>query len=218
MFIVVSGGSGSGKSAFAEKTVMRLNKNTRVYLATMMCRDEESIRRIRRHRAMRRGKGFLTIERPLDLPGLSLPEELSKTSGQAAPDIRGDEPADPGLPGSSDFRGSASCPPDGSGVCVLLECMSNLCANEMFEPEGSAGFRSDHAAARAADLICHGVEHLLTQCEDLVVVSNEVFSDGISYGDGSLSFIRAMAEINRRMAVRADEVYRCVYGIPVRLK
>ena len=98
MLCVVTGGSGSGKSAFAEQTVSAFGADENVYVATMMCFDEESRERVRRHRIMRSGRNFVTVERYLDLKGLSLGE----AHGTRA---------------------------------VLLECMSNLAANEMFDPQ-----------------------------------------------------------------------------------
>lgn len=73
MLILVSGGAASGKSAFAEELVARSGLDRRVYLATMQVWDRESERRVERHRAMRAGKGFETVERPLDLAGAALP-------------------------------------------------------------------------------------------------------------------------------------------------
>ena len=63
MFHVVTGGSGSGKSAFAEQCILDCQGNKRIYIATMYPFDEESHRRIARHRAMRAEKKFTTIER-----------------------------------------------------------------------------------------------------------------------------------------------------------
>ena len=96
MLVVVTGGSGSGKSAFAEETVLSFGEARRIYIATMQAFDEESHRRIRRHRHMRAGKGFETIERYTELDELLIPKDC----------------------------------------VVLLECMSNLVANEMFREGG----------------------------------------------------------------------------------
>ena len=73
MLILVSGGASSGKSAFAEELIVRSGLKERIYLVTMQVWDKESERRVERHRAMRAGKGFATLERPLDLAGLPLP-------------------------------------------------------------------------------------------------------------------------------------------------
>ena len=69
MITLVTGGCGSGKSEYAERRVLELGAGYRIYLATMQCFDEESEKRVQRHRKMRAGKGFVTVERPLDLKG-----------------------------------------------------------------------------------------------------------------------------------------------------
>ena len=66
MLTVIIGGSGSGKSAFAEALVRKL-KGERIYLATMAAGDPESLRRIARHRKQREHLGFATVEQPLRL-------------------------------------------------------------------------------------------------------------------------------------------------------
>ena len=59
MFQIVTGGSGSGKSAFAEALAMELGEK-RYYIATMYPFGEESKKKIARHRAMRAEKQFET--------------------------------------------------------------------------------------------------------------------------------------------------------------
>ncbi|MBM6829805.1 bifunctional adenosylcobinamide kinase/adenosylcobinamide-phosphate guanylyltransferase [Anaerotignum lactatifermentans] len=75
MMILVSGRAASGKSAYAEELILKYGKGRRIYIATMEPLDQESEKRIERHRAMRRGKGFQTIERYYDLAGLTVPED-----------------------------------------------------------------------------------------------------------------------------------------------
>ena len=96
MIILVTGGSGSGKSEFAENCCMKLPAVEKRYSATMQAYDEESRARIRKHQNARSGKGFSTVEQGTHLEDVSLPK----------------------------------------GCTALLECMSNLVANEMFAPEG----------------------------------------------------------------------------------
>ncbi len=62
MIVLVTGGSGSGKSAFAEDRVLSFGEARRIYIATMYPFDMESKKRISRHRNMRAGKGFETVE------------------------------------------------------------------------------------------------------------------------------------------------------------
>ena len=64
MFYIVTGGSASGKSEYAESLAISSDARQRFYIATMKPWDEEGRRRIQKHRAMRAGKGFLTIEQP----------------------------------------------------------------------------------------------------------------------------------------------------------
>ena len=74
MFIVVTGGSGSGKSEYAENRVLEFNDPLRFYVATMQSYDAESEARLARHRKLRAGKGFETVERYTGVDTLELPE------------------------------------------------------------------------------------------------------------------------------------------------
>ena len=90
---------------------------------------------------------------------------------------------------------------------VLLECMSNLAANELYSPQG--------AGDDAVESIRRGIHRLHGQCEELVVVSNEVFSGGSRYEGDTLRYLRLLAQVNRMLAAQADEVYEVVCGVPV---
>lgn len=72
MRALVVGGSASGKSSFAEKLAVSLGE-PRYYIATMAVFGEEAKKRIERHRQMRRGKGFETIECERSLGSVTLP-------------------------------------------------------------------------------------------------------------------------------------------------
>lgn len=63
MRVLVVGGAGSGKSAYAEQLACSLSPH-RTYVATMENKSEEAKRRIARHRAQRAGLDFNTIEWP----------------------------------------------------------------------------------------------------------------------------------------------------------
>ncbi len=68
MMVYVTGGSGSGKSAFAENLIVESGLFTRHYIATMEVWDAEGQARVERHRAMRADKGFVTVECPTVTP------------------------------------------------------------------------------------------------------------------------------------------------------
>ena len=65
MVTLIIGGAASGKSAYAEELAMQSPGVPRLYVATMLAQDAESRARVKRHRALRRGKGFFTVECPL---------------------------------------------------------------------------------------------------------------------------------------------------------
>ena len=65
--ILITGGSGSGKSAYGEKRILEAGEMTRYYIATMEVFGEEGRKKVERHKMLRQGKGFITIESPKDV-------------------------------------------------------------------------------------------------------------------------------------------------------
>ena len=92
--------------------------------------------------------------------------------------------------------------------------MSNLAANEMFREEISPERIPVHIA-ECETRILDGVVHLLNACDNLVIVTNEVFSDTLSYDEFTRAYIQLLGHINAALAQMADEVVEVVYGIPV---
>ncbi|WP_352397827.1 bifunctional adenosylcobinamide kinase/adenosylcobinamide-phosphate guanylyltransferase [[Clostridium] aminophilum] len=189
MLHLVIGGSGSGKSAYAEKRCLEYGGPC-LYLATMKIWDEEDRKRVEKHRAMRAGKGFETWECPVDLEMLDLPER---------------------------FRNGT----------VLLECMSNLLVNELWredkKKDGQADGENDIAGRAARDQdtetrILRGIRHLADCCGHLVIVTDDIFSDGIRYDEETVRYLRILAALNRDIAEQADTVTEVVFGIPVPVK
>ena len=177
MMILVIGGSGSGKSSYAEEAVCFVSEEDvkKYYLATMQIFDEEGRKKVERHRKLRSGKGFLTIEHPMEI-GRSF-EKM-----------------------------------DAGKKTVLLECISNLTANEMFAGE------NPKLEMQVVQSVVSGLEQLRENTTNLVVVSNNVFEDGIIYDQTTMDYIHVMGEINQRLAVIADQVVEVVAGIPVVIK
>lgn len=167
MMVLVTGGSGSGKSAYAEERILSMGKGRRIYIATMYPFDIESHRKVDRHRRMRAGKKFETIECYTNLEELYLPK---------------------------------------NGI-VLLECLSNLAANEMFG--------TDSPAENVADKVLRGVWAIKSQAKHLVIVTNEVFSEAADYSKETKEYLDTLGKINREIAQKADQVVEVVYGIPV---
>lgn len=68
MMTLILGGSGSGKSAYAEDHLLRAaGDKKKYYIATMQIRDAEMQAKVDRHHRLRQGKGFTTIEQPTEL-------------------------------------------------------------------------------------------------------------------------------------------------------
>ena len=88
--VLVIGGSGSGKSAYAEKFLLAQAGGRAVYLAAMENTGDEAQQRIARHRAMRAthgaaaGRTVVTIQRPEGIGGADLlPGCAARGSGVA---------------------------------------------------------------------------------------------------------------------------------------
>ena len=170
MMILLTGGSACGKSSYGERLCVA-QPGPRYYIAAMKPYGEDGAEKVARHRKLRWGKGFETIERYTDLASLVLPE-----------------------------RG-----------CVLLECICNLTANEMFDEEGEM--------TDPYDRVLDGVRALRRQCAYLVVITNEVGAeDGSAYDAGTREYMRVLGNINRALAREADTVLELVCGIPLVLK
>ena len=132
----------------------------------MQVYDAEGEKKVARHRRLRAGKGFVTIEQPRDIGEV----DFSKRAQQAME------------------------PPDRAGQnvterprCALLD-------------------------------ILQGIKSLSAKVDELVIVSNNVFEDGISYDATTQAYIRALGRINTGVATLADTVTEVVVGIPVPVK
>ena len=195
MLTLVTGGSGSGKSAFAEDRVLSFGDAQRIYIATMHPFDEESHKRIERHQKMRAGKGFETVERYTDIEGLCRDESLeAETFRQKAKD-----------------------------AVVLLECMSNLAANEMFSGSDSnadcTGEFERMDTSRVKDRIMRGIDALTEVSDHLVIVSINVFEEGMQQYDAwTRAYMQCLGELNQALTRKADMAVEVVYSIPVPYK
>ena len=71
---------------------------------------------------------------------------------------------------------------------------------------------------QTAQLVLQGIQVLAQEVQELVVVSNNVFGDGIHYDEDTMAYLRSMALVNEKLAERADRIVEVVVGIPVVLK
>ena len=193
MITLVTGGSGSGKSAYAE-SLLSSCEGIRYYIATMQIYDAEGEKKVERHRKLRAGKGFLTIESPMNVGKIRF-----ACAGEAE-QAKYRQEAERKVQGGSEKKSA------------LLECMSNLTANEMFTKDG---MKSEE---EVVEKIVSEIQTLSQKLDNLGIVTNNVFEDGVIYDAGTMEYLRALGRINTALARLADRVAEVVVGIPVELK
>lgn len=130
---------------------------------------KESMTKIEKHKKMRSGKGFETLEIYENIKNISIKKCY-----------------------------------DG----IILECISNILANEMFGGKSMTPCEDILAA----------VESIRNKCRYAVVITNEICSDGLEYEMETEIYKRNISVINMRLAEMADCVIEVVYSIPIILK
>ncbi|OYO92499.1 adenosylcobinamide kinase /adenosylcobinamide-phosphate guanylyltransferase [Lachnotalea glycerini] len=167
MIVLITGGSASGKSEYGENLAVKLSKaEKKTYIATMYPYGDETLQKIQRHKEMRKGKGFETLECFCGLKNI-----------------------------------------DTNNSTVLLECMSNLLANELYREEG--------AKDKALEEIMTGIQKLGKETVNLIIISNEVFGDITASNSEMLEYIRLLGRINLEIGKMADVICEVVYSIPI---
>ena len=131
---------------------------------------EETMKKIERHRRLRAGKGFRTLEKYTDLSELEIP----KNQG------------------------------------ILLECISNLVANELYREDGTLNDLKE-----TKEKVLAGVRRLSNSTTRLVIVTNEVNADINGYSEETEKYRECIGMVNQSLAELADIVTEVVYGIPV---
>lgn len=96
------------------------------------------------------------------------------------------------------------------GAAVLLECLGTLLGNIL-----SDRYRTEQGFAGIGEEVGNGLHRLMARAKHLIVVSNDVFSDGVPYEEMSLEFIQLMSGLHREIGRKAQLVVECVYGLPL---
>lgn len=173
MMILITGGAACGKSYLAEQLVAQF-PGKRYYIATMRPWGKDGQAKVAKHRAMRAGKHFETIECYGNLAGVELAEPHS---------------------------------------VVLLECITNLMADELYDDEGN---ERSHDLVFSA--VMEGIEALREKCENLIMITNDVGSDGITYDPSTAAYVRMLGAANCQVAAMSDVVIDVVCGSPLVVK
>ena len=90
---------------------------------------------------------------------------------------------------------------------ALLEDLSNLAANELFLEGQESKLALQEMQA--------GISHLERQARHLIVVGNDLFSDGVAYDAGTQEYLHLLAQLQSWLAGRFDQVIEVVCGLPV---
>ncbi len=247
MLHIVYGGSASGKSSYAESFAMSLQGDGRLlYIATMYPYkwntteiDPETMQRIERHRAMRADKGFDTVEcyrhvehimaKRQDVLLLECMSNLLANEMYLEPDS--DDGGRPetmsevekaGVDGNvgSDVEktgigGNASPDMEETGIAGEAEVNTETVGTDC-----NAGSDMAETMSPVSKKIVQALVDLSTRVKDVVIVTNDVFSDGgnLTYDESTREYVKNLAEINCALAREAATVTEIVCGIPVKIK
>lgn len=190
MITFIYGASSSGKSEYAEKLLLESSPVNKIYLATMK-NAPENADRIKRHQELRKDKGFITIECDRDIRRIINDNYLIINNNSV----------------NNDFNNKYLC----DESAVLLECLSNLTANEMF----CCG--NIISGEIVKNKIINEINYLNKKINKLIIVSNNIFDDGNVYDAATSEYMKALSEINRYLVSIADASYEVVVGIPVKI-
>ncbi len=90
---------------------------------------------------------------------------------------------------------------------VLLDCLTNLLANEMYVNG------NDDMSQILGDLF-----NLETRVKHLVIVSNDVFSSGIEYDTSVKKYMKSLGYLHQLIIQNALDAYELIYNIPLKRK
>lgn len=100
---------------------------------------------------------------------------------------------------------------------VLLECMSNYCANIYYGKCGDRPAEETEISEMTEEIVSH-VMKLSASAGELIVVSNDIFRDGIIYDKWTESYQKLLAHVNERIAEESSRFIEVVNGFPYEIK
>ena len=92
---------------------------------------------------------------------------------------------------------------------VLLECVSNLCANVMFENIDAK--QDKKSAEETANIVTEDILTLKSKVKNLIVVTNE-FDPEESFDEDTIRYTKAVSTVNSALRKEADRVYDLIKG------
>jgi adenosylcobinamide kinase/adenosylcobinamide-phosphate guanylyltransferase len=95
---------------------------------------------------------------------------------------------------------------------VLLDCLTVLTANELFKNDSNEDWKQVY------EHIFESIRNLASCCKTFIVVSNEVFREGIPQEEGTFEYMRLLGRLHQQLVYAADEAYLIKHGIAVQKK
>ena len=99
---------------------------------------------------------------------------------------------------------------DFTGRTVVVDCVTLWCTNFFYDLDSDVN--------RTLEAVCSEFDRLVEQAADLIFVTNEIGSGGISADACQRRFCDLQGWVNQHIARVADEVWWMVSGIPVKIK
>lgn len=93
---------------------------------------------------------------------------------------------------------------------VLLDCLTNLVANEMYVNQ----LNSEEVTAK----VVNDILELNARVENLVIVSNDIFSAIDQYSNSTMQYMRALGNIHCQITSFADQCYELNFNIATKMK
>lgn len=102
------------------------------------------------------------------------------------------------------------------GDVIVVDCLTTLLANELFIEEEN--WRNIQFQYTLQERITSFFEEGKFRNIKMILVSNELLYDGISYDEGTVTYLKLLGNIHQHLVKLADEVYLIEAGISQKMK
>ncbi len=96
---------------------------------------------------------------------------------------------------------------------VLLDCLGTLTSNEMFY-DYSLDFNDEFAKKTERKIYCD-IMKIARSVQNLIVISNEIFSDGKTYDKATEKYIEVLGKLHIRLTKESQKAIECAYGFHI---
>ena len=195
MTVLIIGTPDSGKSEKAEALTIELSSSSKsidsattqkkYYIATMIPYGDEGAKRVEKHRKLREGKGFVTIEKPT---------AVHELIGEI-PDIH-----------------DSTCLLECMSNLIGNEMHAN--AKEQMADNGESTINNNDNTIRIdelhawADRIITSVMKLAENVSNLIIVTNSFPLEDASYDEDTKKYVNLVHLVNEELSSKVDIVYK----------